>query len=55
MAKDYLTYWRPETVDVQEWGLLGHSAGGQLHRVEPGDTVWIVTVCPPCQLLSTCL
>ena len=47
MAKNYMTYWRPENVDAQEGGLLEHSAGGQLHRVEPGDTVWIITVRPP--------
>lgn len=47
MAKNYMTYWRPRTVDEQERGLLAHSAGGQLQRVEPGDTVWIVTVRPP--------
>ncbi|WP_207799729.1 HNH endonuclease [Candidatus Cryosericum hinesii] len=47
MAKNYMTYWRPKTVDAQEWEPLRHSAGGQLQRVEPGDTVWIVTVRPP--------
>lgn len=51
MAKNYMTYWRPRTVDAQEGPLLGHSAGGQFQKVEPGDTVWIVTVRPPGQLM----
>ncbi|MCE5193726.1 HNH endonuclease [bacterium] len=52
MARDYMTYWRPETADVQiaHGGLLNHSASNQLRKVEPGDTVWIVTVRPPGRL-----
>lgn len=47
MAKSYMTFWKPERVDAQESGLLEHFGSGQLHRVEPGDTVWIITVRPP--------
>lgn len=46
MARDYLAYWKPSTVDVQleTGGLQAHAASNQFGRVQAGDTVWLVTV-----------
>lgn len=46
MAADYLSYWKPATVQhvlMEEGSLLNHAASEQYGRVVPGDTVWIVT------------
>lgn len=46
MAADYLSYWKPATVQCvleDEGSLLNHAASEQYGRVVPGDTVWIVT------------
>lgn len=46
MPADYLSYWKRSTVQrvlEDESPLLGHAASEQYGRVEPGDTVWIVT------------
>ncbi|HMP61046.1 MAG TPA: hypothetical protein PKD86_17010 [Gemmatales bacterium] len=46
MATDFLAYWKPSTVDAQAaaGGPQNHAASGQFGRVQPGDTVWLVTV-----------
>lgn len=46
MTQDLLSYWKPETADVnlELSGLLNHAASNQFHRVQIGDLVWIVTV-----------
>ncbi|MCL6504890.1 MAG: hypothetical protein K6T86_19605 [Pirellulales bacterium] len=46
MARDFLAYWKPDTADwnVAKGGPLNHAASNQFGRVEPGDTVWLVTV-----------
>ena len=40
-----MLYWRPETVErhLNENYLLNHAGSNQLHRVSPGDVLWIVT------------
>jgi hypothetical protein len=37
----WLMYWRPDT---ERDGLLDHAASDQLHKVEPDDEVWFVTI-----------
>jgi hypothetical protein len=46
MARDFLAYWKPSTVDLQleAGGPQDHAASNQFDRVEKGDTVWLVTV-----------
>lgn len=46
MATDYLSYWKPSTVDLQiaKGGLQAHAASNQYNRVRIGNTVWLVTV-----------
>jgi hypothetical protein len=46
MARDFLAYWKPSTVDLQleAGGPQNHAASNQFGRVEKGDTVWLVTV-----------
>ena len=46
MATDFLAYWKPSTVDaqVESGGPQNHAASGQFGRVQPGDTVWLVSV-----------
>jgi hypothetical protein len=46
MTQHLLSYWKPETADVNLQGgySLNHSASNQYWRVHVGDTVWIVTV-----------
>ena len=46
MATDFLAYWKPSTVDAQvaTGGPQNHAASEQYGRVQPGDTVWLVTV-----------
>jgi hypothetical protein len=46
MNRDLLSYWKPETAlqMLDMGGTLHHSASSQYRRVEPGDTVWIVSV-----------
>lgn len=41
----FLSYWKPESAETAgaHDDLLEHSASDQYKRVEPGDTVWIVT------------
>jgi hypothetical protein len=43
----FLSYWKPETVRrmfKESDQLLNHSAGAQLNRLKPGDTLFITTV-----------
>lgn len=46
MAQDFLSYWRPDTLDavIESGGPLNHAASNQYGRVNNGDTVWLVTV-----------
>jgi hypothetical protein len=46
MARAFLAYWKPSTVDtqVQTGGPQNHAASNQFGRVAKGDTVWLVTV-----------
>jgi hypothetical protein len=45
MTRDYLSYWRSDTIDqLPKPFLLNHGASNQYDRVSTGDTVWIVTV-----------
>jgi hypothetical protein len=44
MAKHFLSYWKPSTVDNDGRSALMHSASNQYGRVDIGDTVWIVTL-----------
>ena len=45
MAKNFLLYWRPETVEshLSENYLLNHAGSNQLARAQTGDILWIVT------------
>ena len=45
MARNFLLYWRPETVEshLSENYLLNHAGSNQLGRAQTGDTLWIVT------------
>jgi hypothetical protein len=55
MSNNFLQYWEPQQADdelsIDE--LLNHSGSGQFKRmrVQQGDTVWIVTVRPPGELV----
>ena len=45
MTRDYLSYWRSDTIDqLPDPFVLSHGASNQYYRVSKGDTVWIVTV-----------
>lgn len=45
MSKNYLLYWKLKTVEYHYYGeSLDHVASDQLGKVEPGDTLWVVTV-----------
>lgn len=56
MANQFLQYWEPKQIDnefaVEE--VLVHSGSDQFRRmkVQPGDTVWIVTVRRPGELVT---
>jgi hypothetical protein len=41
---DFTTYWLPEQVRDNRGTILDHAADNNFHDVEPGDTVWVVTV-----------
>lgn len=45
MSSNFLQYLRPKQAkhDLDGGSLLDHSAGEELHRVSPGDTLWWVT------------
>ncbi len=45
MARNFLLYWLPETVEshLNENYLLNHAGSNQLNRAAPGDVLWIVT------------
>ncbi len=45
MARNFLLYWRPETVEshLSENYLLDHAGSNQLNRASAADTLWIVT------------
>lgn len=45
MARHFLLYWLPETVErhLNEDYRLDHAGSNQLDRVVPGDILWIVT------------
>lgn len=46
MATDFLAYWKPSTVDreLKAGGPQKHAASAQYGRVQPGDTVWLVSI-----------
>jgi hypothetical protein len=48
MARDFLAYWRPDTVEsvIERSGrrALDHAASDQFGRVAKGNTVWLVTI-----------
>ncbi len=46
MPRDRLAYWKPKTAahNLEVGGALNHAASNQFHRVEEGDTVWLVFV-----------
>lgn len=52
MPRHFLQYWKPQIADynIRRGGPVNHSAGDQLAKVKPGDTVWIVTVRAPGKL-----
>lgn len=45
MSRNFMLYWRPETVErhLNENYLLNHAGSNQLNRVAEGDVLWIVT------------
>ena len=45
MARNFLLYWRPETVEshLNDNYLLNHAGSNQLGRAQAGDVLWIVT------------
>lgn len=45
MARNFLLYWLPETVEshLNENYLLNHAGSNQLNRAAAGDILWIVT------------
>lgn len=45
MSRNFLLYWRPETVEqhLNENYLLNHAGSNQLNRVVASDVLWIVT------------
>lgn len=45
MARNFLLFWRPETVNshLMENYLLNHAGSNQLSRAAAGDVLWIVT------------
>lgn len=45
MSRNFLLYWRPETVEshLNQNYLLDHAGSNQLNRAAAGDTLWIVT------------
>ena len=45
MARNFLLYWRPETVEshLNDNYLLNHAGSNQLSRAAAGDVLWIVT------------
>lgn len=46
MTRDLLSYWKPETAlqILEMGGTLHHAASSQYGGLNPGDTVWIVSV-----------
>ena len=50
----WLQYWKPFQIKdaISEPWLLNLSAGNQLAKVFPGDTVWIISVEPPGRLIT---
>jgi hypothetical protein len=46
MSRDFLAFWRLETLDaaLQAHGLINYAASNQYSRVKVGDTVWLVSV-----------
>jgi hypothetical protein len=53
VPRSWLQYWKPnEIIDARSAGLLHHIASEQLGRVDPGDTVWIVSTRPPAHLIA---
>ena len=49
----FLQLWSYYTAlqNLRQGRLLDHTASEQLYRVRPGDTVWVVTVYPPGELV----
>lgn len=45
MSRNFMLYWRPETVErhLNENYLLNHAGSNQLNRVAADDILWIVT------------
>jgi predicted transcriptional regulator len=46
MGREFLAFWRLDSVDaaLRDGKLLNYGASGEYSRVEPGDTVWFVSV-----------
>ncbi len=53
MSRDFLQLWHHTTADwhLSESYILSHAGSDQFHRVQPGDTIWTVTVYPPGELV----
>ncbi len=51
--RHFVQLWHHTTADqnLREARTLDHAASEQFHRVRPGDTVWVVTVYPPGELV----
>lgn len=51
--RHFVQLWHHTTADqnLREARTLGHAASEQFHRVRSGDTVWVVTVYPPGELV----
>jgi hypothetical protein len=53
VSRDFLQLWHHTTADwhlAEEW-FLRHAGSEQFYRVKPNDTVWVVTVYPPGELV----
>lgn len=52
-SRHFIQLWHHTTADqnLSEGPTLGHAASEQFHRVRPGDTVWVVTVYHPGELV----
>ncbi|HMP61045.1 MAG TPA: hypothetical protein PKD86_17005 [Gemmatales bacterium] len=46
MGRDFLAFWRLDTLDaaLRAGKALDYAASNQYARVQPGDTVWVVSV-----------
>lgn len=44
--RHYLQYWKPQQLDhgTEKIHVIDHSGSEQLHKINPGDVIWIVTI-----------